>query len=154
MSPSMAALWRQVLEAADNDPNVNNAHTEQNFATRYREFLACSCTPEDTQYLVDDINNCVKPHRIPVQYFFYTLREFNSFIPLMPGNMASLTVDQMKTAFHKAMPAKWRERFTDAGKNDKYFENTINLRDQGLPSKREARPTISLQRVSQRHNTS
>ena len=115
LSPVLLTDWEQLNQEADNDPNVNNIATVNHFDSRLREMIAVHATSDNRYELVQSLRACRKPRDLPVQTFWYKLREFNSYVDWIPGNEPALNEQQVKQAFHDAMPPTWQERFANAG---------------------------------------
>lgn len=115
LSPVLLSVWEQLNQEANNNPLVNNTQTVNHFDSRFREMIAVHATQEDRYDLVQALRACRKPRELPVQTFWYKLREFNSYIDWIPGNEPALNEQQVKQALHDAMPPTWRERFANAG---------------------------------------
>ena len=115
LSLVLRTIWEQINQDADADPNVNNTETPANFDTRLREFIAVHATADDHYESAQFLRACRKPLSLPVQAFWYKLREYNSYIEWIPGNEPMLNEQQMHQAFHDAMPPTWRECFANAG---------------------------------------
>ena len=115
MTPVLRVTWDQVNQEADNNPDVDNTMTIENFDARLREFIAAHATAEDRYNLVQHLRACGKPRELPVQSFWYKLREFNSYVAWIPGTEPALNEQQMRQAFYDAMPPTWRKWFANLG---------------------------------------
>ena len=111
LSLVLSAVWEQLIADADANPNVDNAETPQNFDDRLRELIAVHSTAEDRYELAQFLRKARKPLTLPVQAFWYKLREYNGYIDWLPGTEPMLDNQQMRQAFHDGMPPTWRERF-------------------------------------------
>ena len=96
LSIALRAAWDRINIDADSNPLVDNTHTPDHFDDRIREFIAVHCTPEDRYELINEIRNGIKPREVGVQTYWYTLCEWNEYIPWMPGNEPPLTDAQEK----------------------------------------------------------
>jgi hypothetical protein len=83
--------------------------TANGFSQALLLFIASHGTPEDQHKLVQQLRSPRKPCDIPVQAFYYRLRELNSYVTWLPGNEALLNEEQIKQAFYDAMPSAWCE---------------------------------------------
>jgi hypothetical protein len=110
LSIVLATIWEQVRDDA-----LNNDETVANFDNRAKDLLAVHATSDDRYDLVQQLRAIRKPRELPVQAFWYKLKEFNSYIDWLPGTEPALTEGQLKQTFHDSMPITWRERFANAG---------------------------------------
>jgi hypothetical protein len=111
LKPVLQGIWDQV---------VNDAHvaveTEDAFDGCAKNFIGLHSTEEDTHALLQQLRNATKPRQVGVQSYWYKMRELNGYVPWMLGNKEPLEEEEIKQAFHDAMPEKWRDRYTAAGK--------------------------------------
>jgi hypothetical protein len=107
--------WEQLNSEADQAETVDNTTTIVNFDARLREFIEAHATADFRYELAQFLRSCHKPMNLPVHTFSYKLREFNSYIEWIPGTKPKLNDQQLKQAFHDAMPPTWRDRFANAG---------------------------------------
>ena len=112
MGTVLGSVWDQVVADA-----ANEEETVESFDARMLEFLAIHATAEDRNELVQQLRTAKKPRNIPVQTWFYRLRELNSYVELLPGDEPALTDGQLKEAFYNSMPQTWKDRFEAAGKS-------------------------------------
>ena len=115
LSMVLSSVWNQVNQNADADATVDNDQTPEHFDARLKEFIRIHSTAEDRYELAQDLRTACKRRDLPVQAFWYKLREVNTYIDWLPGNEPALNDNQLRQAFHDAMPPTWRERFTNAG---------------------------------------
>src|SRR6056297_4137493 len=52
-----------------------------------------------------------------VQNFYRSMQTLNQYAKWLPGNEPALNANQLKDAFKEAMPAKWQDEFSIAGRN-------------------------------------
>lgn len=109
LSTVIQTIWEQVI--LDNTPDENEA----DFCQCIRDFIAAHSVPEDRYELAQQLRAPRKPRDLPVQTFYYRLRELNSYIEWLPGTEAVLNDGQLRQALHDGMPPSWRERFNNAG---------------------------------------
>ena len=115
ISMVLRTVWDQINSDATINPAIDNTETSDHFDDRIREFVAVHCTEADHYDLVQQLRSMRKPVSVSVVAFYYRLKELNQYVEWLPGTEPPLSGNQMKQAFHDAMPAKWRERFTSAG---------------------------------------
>jgi hypothetical protein len=89
--------------------------TAAGFSQALLLFIASHGTPEDCHELVQQLPSPRKPRNIPVQAFYYCLRELNDYINWLPENETPLIEEQIKQAFYDAMPSTWHEGYIQAG---------------------------------------
>jgi len=82
-----------------------------------KQFIAAHATPEDRHELLTQLRTAHKAREIGVQQFYYRLLEVNGYVDWLPGTEAALQPEELCQAFHGAMPTKWKEVFTKAGKS-------------------------------------
>jgi len=111
LSPVLRAVWPSIIEA---DPADTQNNTEL-FEQRIRDLIAVHATEDDRHDLVMQMCSPRKPREVPVQTFFYRLRELNQFVEWLPGNAAPLNEVEMRQAFYDSMPQTWKDRFQQAG---------------------------------------
>ena len=116
LSIVLQSIWDQVNDDANADAAIDNTETADHFDDRLRDFIAVHSTAEDRHELVQQLRGpSKKPCKIPVQSFWYRMRELNGYAQWLPGNEPVLTEDQLKQAFYDAMPSAWQERFINSG---------------------------------------
>ena len=102
LSLVLSAVWEQINADANADPNIDNTEEVDHFNARMREFIAVHSTAEDRYDLAQYLRACRKPRELPVQAFWYKLRELNTYIQWIPGTEPPLNEQQMRKAFHDA----------------------------------------------------
>ena len=115
LSSVLRTVWDQLNADATINPAVDNSETSDHFDDRVREFIAVYSTEADRYDLVQLMRSTKKPMEVSIRALFFRLKQLNSYVPWIPGTEPQLSEDQLKQAFHDAMPAKWKERFTSAG---------------------------------------
>jgi hypothetical protein len=97
ISAVLRSIWDLIIPGID--------ETANGFSQAVLLFIASHGTPEDRQGLVQQLCSPRKLRNIPVQAFYYRLRELNGYITWLPGNAASLNEEQIKQACYDAMPS-------------------------------------------------
>jgi hypothetical protein len=115
LSPVLSSMWEGGLKNAEEDELVHNTKTIENFDARFKDLIQVHSTTDERYELAQFLRGCRKPRDLPVQSFWYKLREINTYIEWLPGEEPALNEQQLKQAFHDAMPPTWRERFANAG---------------------------------------
>ena len=133
LSPVLQGVWQQIIT---DTPAGEVAETVAHFDNRIRELVAVHSTEEDQHDLLQQLRNARKPRELPVQTFFYRLRELNDCVPWLPGAAVSLPANELRQAFYDAMPQTWKDRFQQAGNSNvtmpyaqmvRYFRQQENL---------------------------
>ena len=62
-----------------------------------------------------------KPRELPVQLFWYCLREINGYVQYLPGTELAFTEPQIQQAFYNAMPNAWKECYINAQWHDTFI---------------------------------
>ena len=111
----LQAVWEQINANANNNDNIDNSDTAEQFDERLCEFIAVHSTAKDQYELAQFLRKGRKPRELPVQAFWYKLCEFNSYLDWLPGMEPLLNDQQMRQAFHDSMPPTWHEQFANTG---------------------------------------
>ena len=109
IAPVIQTIWEQVI--LDSEPEGN----EQDFSQAICDFISAHSTTEDHYELAQQLRAPRKPRDLPVQTFYYHLRELNSYIEWLAGTEAVLNNGQLRQALHDGMLPSWHERFNNAG---------------------------------------
>ena len=111
LSTVLQTVWNPIVEPLPVHPD------ERDFNDSLRAFIAVHVTAEHRHDLLTQLRSASKPREMPVQTFYYRIRELNTYIIWMPGSESPLNEEQIKQAFYDAMPVTWRERYINAGKS-------------------------------------
>jgi hypothetical protein len=103
--------WNQIL--VDNPPAGN---TVADFDA-LRLFIASSATQEQQHELQCQLRASHKPHKMPIQSFWYSHHCLNRYPSWIPVPEPPLTNAQCKQEFYDAMPQGWQEKFEQTGRD-------------------------------------
>lgn len=114
------ALFRQTLSgnAADRWDKVYNDIPDGDpldFEAAMQSFIAKYCDNDNRVDQIDYLCSVRKPRKMEVESFDMNIENINTIAGYMPGTAAVLADDERKRAFFNGMPAKWRQKFADAG---------------------------------------
>ena len=76
LSEPLLAIWQQIIA----DLSTDDQSTVAGFDTALKSFIATHVTDEDRHDLTQQLRLPKKPRMLPVQQFYYRMRELNGYV--------------------------------------------------------------------------
>jgi transposase InsO family protein len=129
LNTTLANMWFTMMTRAEQDDAEDDEDKDKRSITSFhasaRAFIALVAEASDQHDLYQQLTSRnTLPRDLDVNIFYQRLLTLNSYIDWMPGRHKAMSDEDLKTAFHDAMPIAWQNSLEQA--NEDHADMTIN----------------------------